>query len=181
MATRTKNWFYTSSRFLSGAFWKDVGAGFLLWPAVWIEPTKEPALDVTITRLSVGWLQWRAQCDFGQWSPVSLRGPLDWERLGVDSYLAWAKKTFGRSWNRSDVERLFKQDPAWRRLCLLGTLNNHYIRVAVARSMLVAQDTPLKAVGDGSAEPVVSSPDSMMEGLEDLGRNLKRKEVVTED
>ncbi len=201
MITRTKNWFYSSNRFLSGAFWSDMNAGWLLWPAVWVEPKREPSLDVTVTRLSVGWLRWRAQCDFGRWHPIDVFGALDWEHLGVDAYLQWTKRTFGRNWGRADVERLFRQEPAWRRLCMMGTLNNHYIRVAVARAMLLAPAAPISTPrqlsevlgGDPKSastsqrpwtDAVVTetnTPESLVDELEHLGRNLKRRATDSEE
>lgn len=201
MLTRTKNWYYTENRFLSGAFWKDVNAGWLLWPAVWVEPGREPSLDVSLTRVSIGWLQWRAQCDLGHWHPINTQGPLDWERMGVNDYLAWSRKTFGKNWGRADVERMFRADPSLRRLCMMGTLNNHYIRVTLARAMLQAQEAqvsssrPLDEVLGNEPRSASTSqrpwtegevtethtPESLMEGLEDLGRNLKRRSVDLED
>lgn len=201
MITRTKNWFYTSSRFLSGAFWKDVNAGWLVWPAIWVEPHREPSLDVSLTRVSIGWLQWRAQCDLGCWRPLNPQGPLDWEALGVNDYLVWARRTFSKNWGRADVERLFRNEPAWRRLCMMGTFHNHYIRVAVARAMLVAPEAPVssgKPLGEvlgGEPRPATTSqrpwtegvvtetqtPESLMDGLDDLGRTLQRRNVDREE
>ncbi len=189
---RTKNYFLTSRRFMAAAAWRAPRSGFLLWPAAWIEVGLEPSLEVRLTRVSVGWGPWRAQLDLGVWTPLSVAGPIDWERLGVDSYLAWAKKAFGRKWGRIDVERLFRTDPSWRRLVMMGTAENHYIRVLIARAMLSAKDIPdlgsneelgmvVNGVGGGTSQQtwVPSSPDkdegSMMEGLEKLGENLRRR------
>ena len=199
MNIRSPNWFYTSSRFLSFAFWKDLGAGVLIWPAVWVQPLLEPSLDVRLHRWTVGWWRWRFQCDFGTWLPLAVDGPIDWERLGVDSYLAWTKKTFGRNWGRADVERLFRRDPAWRRLAVLGTAQNHYVKVTLARAMMSAVDAPLtpglagpggSVEGDRTTTPSqkawtegtvsATSTQSLMQDLEQLGANLRRNDDTTE-
>ena len=192
MTMRSPNWFYTSTRFLAGAAWKDRGAGLLLWPAAWIEPNMEPSLGVRVHRITLGWLQWRCQCDLGNWQPIEMEGPIDWKGLGIDDYLAWSKKTFQRNWSRADVERLFRKEPAWRRLALLGSARNHYVRVVLARAMLSAQETTVSPAGVSEAVPVVDgkptstsqkawtgstaseASQSLMEGLEQLGANLRR-------
>ena len=194
MISRTKNWFYTSSRFLSGAFWRDVNAGWLAWPSLWVEPNRQPSFDVTLTRVSFGWLQWRAQCDIGHWHPIDTHGPLDWEALGTSEYLAWSRRTFGKSWGRADIEKVFRAEPALRRLCMMGTFRNHYIRVAVARTMLLAQEAPVSAQeplgeafrgGEGSTsqrawtdieETQTQTPESLLEDLEGLDRTLQRRD-----
>ena len=198
MKTRTPNWFYTQNRFLSGDAWRDRGAGFLVWPALWVQGGLEPALGVRLTRWTVGWGQWRAQCDFGRWEPKDTSGPIDWEAMGIDDYLAWTKKTFGKAWGRVDVERLFRREPAWRDLAQLGTTQNHYVRVLMARVMLAAQDA---AVGTALGGPeggldtdtastsqrawtrgaeTAEASQSMMEDLDRLGENIRRGETDSE-
>lgn len=199
MNIRSPNWFYTATRFLSVATWKDWGAGVLIWPAAWVEPSLKPSVDVSVVRVTAGWLRWRFQCDFGTWTPVDVDGPIDWERLGIDSYLAWTKKTFGRNWGRADVERLFRREPAWRRLAVLGTAHNHYVKVTLARAMMSAVDAPVAsglvgATGGVDADKSTSTSQrawtegtvsetasqSLMEDLEQLGANLRRHDDTTE-
>lgn len=200
MDVRTPNWFFTSTRFLSGAVWKERGAGFVVWPSLWVEPGLEPSLDVRVTRWTLGWARWRAQCDVGVWCPLQVDGPIDWERLGVDDFLTWARRTFTRRWGRADVDRLFRQEPSWRRLAVLGTTRNHYVRVLLARAMLAAPDAPLVATlgspgglaeHDGRStstsqkawtEATVSetAAQSLMHDLEKLGANLRRGDDDTE-
>lgn len=189
---RTKNRFISSRHFLSAACWRAPRAGFLIWPAAWVEVGLEPSLEVRINRLSMGWGPWRAQVDLGTWTKLLVSGPVDWDRLGVDGYLAWSKRAFGRTWGRIDVERLFRSDPSWRQLVMMGTAHNHYIRVLLARAMISATDASALGVneslgavvagpgGNTSQQSwVASSPEehagSMMEGLERLGENLRRR------
>ena len=198
MKTRTPNWFYTANRFVSGDAWRDRGAGFLVWPALWVQGGLEPALGVRVTRFTLGWGQWRAQCDFGLWTPVDTSGPIDWEAMGIDDYLAWTKKTFGKSWGRVDVERLFRKEPTWRALAQMGSARNHYVRVLMARVMLAAQDATvgpalggpdsvLEAEGASTSQrawtrgqETAEVSQSMMEDLEKLGENIRRKDTDTE-
>lgn len=189
---RTKNRFISSRHYLSAAAWRAPRSGFLIWPATWLQLGLEPSLEVRVSRLSLGWGSWRAQIDLGVWTPLVLSGPIEWERLGVDSYLSWAKQAFGRSWGRIDVERLFRADPSWRRLVMMGTAHNHYVRVLLARAMLSAADAPELGANDSLGTVVAglesasslqswsaSSPEeedgSIMEGLDKLGKNLRRR------
>lgn len=188
MATpsRTRNLFLSRRRFVSGALRRSRRLGFLILPAAWIEPGREVSLEVKVLRLTVGWGFWRAQLDLGTFDPIDLDGPVDWERLGVDGYLAWSRRIFGRKWSRMDVERLFRQDPAWRHLAVLGTAHNHYVRVVLARAMMATPDLAslgrndmLAAATSGdspeSREGSRSSSDgreSFMEGLDQLDRSL---------
>lgn len=162
-------------------------------------------MGVCLIRLTLGWLRWRFQCDMGKWTPVNRDGPVDWDALGADDYLAWSKKTFGRSWNRMDIDRIFRQDPAWKELVMLGSMNNHYIRVILARAMLSTQDAPVASTGtelsdilDSDGKPTATSEkpwlpeskhyshseagtESLMEGLDRLGENLKRRDASSEN
>lgn len=203
MSLRTPNWFYTASRFVSVAAWRSALSGRLIWPALWVEPTRNPSLEVAISRWTLAWWDWRLQFDWGTWHPLDFQGPVDWERMGIDGYLAWAKKTFGRSWGRMEVDRLFRSDPAWKRLAIMGTAHNHYVRVALARAMLSAQDAVVGANAQVSAilEEENKSSDvqmehwhkpgpghssqnedpSLMAGLDKLGERLKRRTEESDD
>lgn len=205
MNKRTPNWFFTADRFASGAAWTDRGAGVLVWPACWIEWNVEPALGVRLHRATVGWGRWRVQLDVGRWRPVLLEGPIDWDAMGVDGYLAWARKMFSKPWGRADVERLFNRDPSWKRLTLMGTAHAHYIRVLLARAMLSTQGAPpsVAAVSGAGPDDLLDRPTSLspstaawaqttspasgsappssqalLDGLDDLDKNLRRNQAA---
>lgn len=197
MATplRTKNRFLSDRHFVAGAVWRARRGGFLILPAAWLEWGKEPSLEVRLHRFSMGWGFWRAQVDFGVWNKIVLNGPIDWGRLGIDEYLAWSRKTFKRQWQRIDVEKLFRADPTWRHLVMAGTAHNHYVRVIMARAMLKAGEEAVASLGAndslGSAladagvgtsqgpswvgGPSEKESHSLMEGLDRLGKNLRKQ------
>lgn len=203
MATplRTRNFFLNDRHFVAGAFWRARRGGFLILPAFWFEWGKEPSLEVRLHRFSAGWGFWRAQFDLGIWNKIPLAGPVDWGRLGIDEYLKWSRKTFKQQWQRIDVERLFRTDPAWRHLVMAGTAHNHYVRVIMARAMLKAGEGATASLGandslasaltePGAAtsqgpswagKPSEKESRSLMEELDQLGEKLRKRTDEKDD
>ena len=151
-------------------------------------------MDVRVHRVIGGFGSWRVQLNLGRWNPVDPDGPLDWSRLAIDGYLKWAQQMFSRKWVRLDVERLFQREPAWRRLAILGTTRNHYVRVVLARAMLETNGTGLggnaelaEALGGqeafvhaGPADSKTAVESSFLDGLDQLGERLRRPTDATE-
>lgn len=196
---RSPNWFLSHNLFVSAAAWKDRGGAWMILPAIWGEFGLESGLDVRLSRWTVGWCQWRAQLDVGRWRRLDPSAPLDWEKQGLDDFLAWSRRIFGKAWGRPELEKLFMRAPEWRKVVVYGDAHAHYIRVLLAREMMAAHEAPIVANspeighweedGEGADEEggrangslssseiqgsmTATDSKSMLDGLSDLGNRI---------
>jgi hypothetical protein len=143
---RSPNTFLFSNRFFATARWVDQDGPFVLWPTIWVEWNIEPVLGVWVKRWTIGVGQARFQLDWGRWERPDPKAPLDWKLSGLDGFLGWSRKLFGRNWGRTDIERLFKDRPEWRHLVGMGGARAHYVRLLLARELF---ETPEQRLGPG--------------------------------
>lgn len=164
---RTFNRFLTSRRFLATARWVDRRSPWMLWPSVWVLPDLEPTLGVRLTRWTLGWGQARFQLD---WGVSDRRDPalgVDWSTSGLDGFLVWGRRVFGKQWGRADLERLFQAHPPWRTVVALGGGRAHYVRLLLARELMASPSAKARADGSGlsalEAALDLQAPDSLAE------------------
>ncbi len=137
---RSPNKFLTKDRYYNTARWVERDGAFLIFPSVWVQWNMETVLDVFVNRWTVGIGYYRFQLDWGRWRRRDPKGLIDWRASGLDGFISWSKKTFGHSWDRQDLENLFKQRPEWKHLVVMGDANSHYIRLLLARELASAND-----------------------------------------
>lgn len=108
-------------------------------------------MGIRVHRWTFGWLKWRFQFDWGRWSRPDPKAPIDWGKSGLDGFLVWGKQVFDQKWTKSDLEKLFKTRPEWRKLVALGGAKSHYVRLLLARE-LFQEPSPGKTVEDGLSD-----------------------------
>lgn len=144
---RSSNKFLTDNRFICHAKWSDARAPFMLWPSIWVVWGQEVAVGVRVNRWTFGLARWRFQLDWGHWVRPDPKAPIDWTKSGLEGFLSWGQQLFDQKWNRSDLDRLFRSRPEWRRLVALGGANSHYVRLLLARELF--QEPEAKPVEEG--------------------------------
>lgn len=140
MKTKSPNKFYTKDKFISYSSWKALDGGFVIFPTVWFRLNCKPSLEITVNKFTFAFALYRLQLNFGKYKKISFEGPIEWEELGFNEFFQWSKRKFNRDWNRIDVEKLFTLEPKLKKVIIMGTAHNHYVRVLLARAMLSAQE-----------------------------------------
>lgn len=163
---RTPNKFFLKNRFTNMARWIERDGPMLLWPSAWVEWNLEPVLGVFIHRWTFAVGRARLQIDWGRWERRDPRALIDWRASGLDGFLTWAKKTFGQTWGRTDIERLFKDRPEWRHLVGLGDARAHYVRLLLARELAAAPTARLGPEREASEGLSALESALEMEGLD---------------
>jgi len=123
-------------RFWRHEGWNDGQAGFLLWPALWLRRHVSRGLFLQEHTLTLGWGTWRWRLTRVDDTTPSLAVPTSWQAIAGPGFLTWAQATFGGSWPKERAQDFFRQQPKWRDLVTLGHLDNHYLRILIAREML---------------------------------------------
>ena len=107
----------------------------MLFPAIWVLWNQDVAVGVRVHRWTFGWGRYRYQLDWGRWDRPDPKNPIDWAKAGLDGFLIWGKQMFDQRWGKTDLDRLFRNRPEWRRIVALGGARAHYVRLLLAREL----------------------------------------------
>lgn len=131
----TPNHVQAASRYRRQERWRDSQAGWLIWPALWCRRGIVRGLFIEETTWTVGWGYWRWQWTCGLDQTPDLSHPASWQQVEGPAFLEWAQKTFGGDWPRERAQEFFRIHGRWRDLVTQGHLDNHYLRILMAREM----------------------------------------------
>ena len=135
MRKQSKNYYYTKEKFISYASWKDGSAGFLLFPAVWFKTDVKPSFEVSLTQVFLGWGHRRFSFNLGVFKEVNLSAPVDWTLIAYDDFSKWLKKIKSIPYNKKNIERLFELEPWTKKIVIIGSLKNHYVRELILKTL----------------------------------------------
>lgn len=145
------NQFEKSSRYRRYEHWHDPANACLIWPALWTRRHVTKGLFVEETVWTLGWRHHRWQWVKGQDLTPNLNKPIGWQEIKGPEFLQWAAKTFEGNWAKEQAQSFFRRHTRWRDLVVQGHLDNHYVRILMAREMMAEQHAEPDAESQESA------------------------------
>lgn len=131
---RSKNFFLSSNKFISFAWWKNREDLFSIFPALLIEKNIDKGLEIKLNRYIFCLGKRRFEINTGVYNPRNT--VLNWKDSALEDFILWMRKSGNENFGKNEVERFFAVNPEWKNLITITSCKNHYIRLLLAKALV---------------------------------------------